>query len=341
MKPWKLLLLPFSIIYGAITAIRNKLYDFKVLSSFEIPIKSICVGNLSVGGTGKSPLVILLAEYLIKQGYTPAILSRGYGRKTKGLIEVNMNHQSSDVGDELLQYQNRFSNRVKLVASESRKKGVQYILDKHQEVDIILLDDAYQHRKIKAGFNIVVTPYHKPFFNDFILPMGYLRELKSGIKRSNATVISKCPSEISALNKKSFEEKCGKNVHFSRIKYGDIKGINGDKLKDIENLIVVTGIGDPLPLIQHLSSTYSIKHIEFKDHHNFSAEDFKNVADFFGTFAANNTVVITTEKDYMRVRDNHDYNAVGLQWCYQEMNIELLDDRAFFETIDNYVRTNS
>lgn len=341
MKLWKFLLLPFAALYGLITITRNLLYDINILNSYQIPIKSICIGNLSVGGTGKSPLVIAITDHLLSAGHHPAILSRGYGRNSKGLVQVSQEHNSLDVGDELLQYQNRFGDQVVLVAAESRKNGVEYILKCHPMVDIILLDDAFQHRRVTAGLNIIVTPFHKPFFQDYLLPVGFLRERRNSIRRADLTVISKCPGDLTKEISALYQNNGGKQVHFSRITYGSIKAEKEVLAENIENVVLVTGIGDPSPLIDHLSITYSIKHIKFRDHHNFTATDFKNVADFFGTFAPHNTIILTTEKDYMRVRHNSHYKALGVQWCYQEMNVELLDKKAFFETIDRYVGSNS
>ena len=180
----RLLLLPFSWIYGSIVSLRNLLFDLNILKSYTIPKKSICVGNLSVGGTGKTPHVDLITLQLIDNQLNTSILSRGYGRNTTGLIEVNTTSKASEVGDEPLFYKTKYEDEIRVVVAEKRKLGVDYILNKYPKNDVIVLDDAFQHRAVKAGFNILITDYSHLFCDDFVLPAGNLREWKKGKKKS-------------------------------------------------------------------------------------------------------------------------------------------------------------
>jgi tetraacyldisaccharide 4'-kinase len=215
-------LFPFSILYGVITWVRNAFYDFKFLKSKEHPIKLIVVGNLSMGGTGKSPVTLYLSNLLIEH-FKVAILSRGYGRKTKGYRQVDVNSLASDVGDEPLMFKSISGDKIQVAVCEDRNEGVEKIQVDFPKTDLVLLDDAFQHRKIKAGFSILLTTFDNPFFRDFVVPFGSLREFRNGVSRANVLLVTKCPVNISTNDKIDFQknlEKYKKPVFYSRIKYG-------------------------------------------------------------------------------------------------------------------------
>lgn len=193
MKAIRWLLIPFSLIYGFIVFIRNKCYDWGIFKTVHIPIKSICVGNLSVGGTGKTPHVDYLIQHFLQSDTRIAVLSRGYGRQTNGVLIATESSTSADLGDEPLQYKQRYGDQIDVVVAEKRVLGVQAIQEKLPKTELILLDDAFQHRAVQAGFSILITPFDDLFTNDFMLPTGNLREWKSGKKRANLIVVSKCP----------------------------------------------------------------------------------------------------------------------------------------------------
>ena len=300
MNRLRVLLFPFAIIYGWVVTIRNFLYDKKWLGftgvSYKKPI--ICVGNLSVGGTGKSPMIELLVSYL-KDTHNLAVLSRGYGRKTKGYLQVEPNLSASQTGDEPLQFKQKFPS-LSVAVCEDRKTGIEKLLP---EADIILLDDAFQHRKVIPGFSILLTAFDELFYEDYFLPAGNLRESRKGASRADVIVVTKCPDKVSyarlqeikfLLNPASHQK-----VYFSKIGYADtIFGISESLpltyLKD-KSFTLVTGIANPDPLVLFLNEQgFSFTHKKYADHHHFSAAEIAELKQ--------DELIITTEKDYMRLQ---------------------------------------
>lgn len=338
---FRLLLLPFSLIYGVIVASRNLLFDIGFFNTFEIPKKSICVGNLSVGGTGKTPHVDLITEYLQEQNLSTAILSRGYGRSTSGLLEVNKDSLAKDVGDEPLFYKVKFNNKAVVVVAEKRKVGIEYILKQHKETDVIILDDAFQHRAVKAGFNIIITDFSHLFINDFMLPAGNLREWKSGIKRSDIIIVSKCPPETSP---ETFDQirsrlKLDENkIFFSEISYGALKPFSKEVDSDAKNILLVTGIGNPSPLVQHLEKKFNVTHIKYKDHHVFTKVNMMEIREKFDTFANDSKIIVTTEKDFMRLKDQSELDSENYPWFYQPIKTNIKEQYKFNLCLDEYLK---
>ena len=296
---FRFLLFPFAILYDFITRIRNYFYDVGILrsTSFEIPV--IAVGNLSVGGTGKTPQI----EYLIRilqNEYTIAVLSRGYKRKTSGFIVVDTSHTAADVGDEPLQFFNKFST-ISVAVDENRVHGIQE-LHKICAPDIILLDDAFQHRRVTAGFYLLLTNYNDLFLDDFLLPAGNLRESRSGAKRANSIIVTKCPQNLSEEKQNELRKKLtispNQQVFFSTINYhsktlGSLQ-ISIDVLHEYE-IILITGIANPTPLVEFLKGRYcKIQHIAFSDHHHFSNSEINNLKE--------SNFILTTEKDFVRLQ---------------------------------------
>ena len=306
VKLIRFLLFPFTIIYMFVTAIRNFLYDvglFKV-TSFEKPI--IAVGNLSVGGTGKTPQI----EYLIRllKGHDLGVLSRGYGRNTKGFLQADPTKTASDIGDEPLQFYKKFTDIVVAVA-EDRVHGVQQL----QKSSVVLLDDAFQHRKIKAGFYIVLTKYDELFSNDFVLPTGNLRERRIGVQRANAVVITKCPSTISTSEQNDIKKLVRRYfkgaIFFSTIKYSEhLFGANEERISISQlcdyDVLLVTGIANPTPLLTHLSGiACRYTHVSFSDHHQFSTKELVDLQHQYDKIKSNRKIIVTTEKDYVRLEN--------------------------------------
>ena len=339
MRKLRVLLLPFSWIYWITVAIRNCLFTIGFKKSIEIPKKSICVGNLSVGGTGKTPHVDLLVEHFIEQGIKTSTLSRGYGRYTKGLREVFKSDIANYAGDEPLFYKCKYDEKINVVVVEKRLEGVHFISTKYPENQLIILDDAFQHRRVKAGLNIIITEYNHRFTKDFILPVGDLRESKSSVKRADIIIVSKSPelstSEQSAIRSEfNFDPN---KIFFSSITYEQLKPFNDIQEGVIKNVLLVTGIGNPTPLIQYLEKHYSVTHLKFKDHHLFTQHDIKNIHEKFDTFASGNKIIITTEKDYMRLRNLKWLNGDNDNWYYQPIKTEINERQKFNILIDNYV----
>lgn len=342
MKALRWLLLPFSWIYGVITFIRNKAFDWGILKSIQIPKKSITVGNLSVGGTGKTPHVDYLIQYFLSKNVKLSILSRGYGRKTNGLVIASRESTSSEIGDEPLQYVQRYSENIQVVLAEKRKEGVDYIINQFPDNELIILDDAFQHRAVSAGFSILITPFSDLFSDDFMLPTGNLREWKSGKKRADLIVVSKSPSDISNNQKSQIITKLGfdpNRVFFSSLQYNDLVPFS-EKVQqtEIKHALIVTGIGNPAPLVNYWKQKCTVELMAFPDHHNYSANDIKAIHEKFGKFASKNKVIITTEKDYMRLQQFDEVLNPKKAWHYQPISIVINNQKTFNSLLDEYFR---
>ena len=300
MKLLRYILFPIVPFYFLATWFRNKLYDFGIKSSSSFNIPVICVGNLSVGGTGKTPMI----EYLIKllsNKYKVATLSRGYKRKTKGFIIADQNMNAQDIGDEPFQFFKKFKDIIVSVDA-NRCNGIEHLLKFEQKPDVILLDDAFQHRKVKAGFNVLLTSFDNLYSNDILLPTGNLREPKLGAKRADVIIVTKCPNSISETEKSKIRRQLkplnDQQVFFSSIKYSKtiknaVEEINLEDLKE-KKFTLVTGIANPNPLVEYLNSkSLTFDHLNYKDHHDFSEKDIDQIK--------SKQLIITTEKDFMRM----------------------------------------
>ena len=324
-----------------ISKTRNYLYDSGIWKSYKIPIQSICVGNLSLGGTGKSPLVAYLIEKL-KENSEVQILSRGYGRKTKGFVEVELSSEANQVGDEPLMYKKRFGNEIQVSVCESRKEGIETILAKRKP-DLLILDDAFQHRKVKAGFSIVVSDYSNLFYKDYIFPVGNLRESKSGLIRSDLLLISKCPENLSQEHKNEIQKNINfdaDNIFYSTIKYCELESFFHAKSEEIKNILLVTGIAKPMPLKHYLERNYNVELMQFPDHHQFSLADIEKIHKKFDIFADDKKAIVTSEKDYMRlVAPEFSVFISEKPWYYQAISIQVDRENEFLNKIKKYVRT--
>lgn len=300
MKHLRKILFPFAGLYYIITLLRNKAYDWNVNThkNYEIPI--ICVGNLNTGGTGKSPMTEYLVR-LVKDQYRTATLSRGYGRKTKGYLNVIASSLAENVGDEPLQFARKFVD-ITVAVCEDRQLGVSTLLKLELSPELIILDDAYQHRKVKAGFQIVLTAYGDLYLDDYILPVGNLREARNGAARAQVIIVTKCPDELSKIDREAIIERINplpyQTVYFTTITYGD--ALINDKstlgFTQIKNkkITLVTGIANPKPLVNYLTNNgLEFDHKVYGDHHNFALSEIKTLETC--------ELIITTEKDYVRL----------------------------------------
>ncbi|MHA6281356.1 tetraacyldisaccharide 4'-kinase [Salinimicrobium sp. CAU 1759] len=295
-------LYPFSIVYGSVMRVRNKLYDHGILPSKRYDLPVIAVGNLSVGGTGKSPMVEYLAELLRKE-YRVATLSRGYRRNSSGYILLTGQETATEVGDEPLQFKQKFPH-VMVAVDESRTNGIEELLSEKPQPEVVLLDDAYQHRRVTAGLYLLLTSYSKLYRNDLVLPAGNLREPASGAKRAKIIVVTKCPPDLDMEEQmeiiKKLKPKAGQEVFFSTIQYSEsVFGRNRSfTLKELKNIhfTLVTGIANPLPLVKFLREQgLQFDHKAYKDHHNFTESELRELQ--------HEELIITTEKDYMRLKN--------------------------------------
>lgn len=301
MRKLRLLLFPFAGVYYAITLARNMLYDAGILSSRTYALPVICIGNLSVGGTGKSPMTEFVIR-LLKNKYQVATLSRGYGRASKGYKDVHPHSQATEVGDEPLQFAQKFKD-IQVAVCEDRQEGIKRLLSKPTSPQVILLDDAYQHRKVKAGFYIVLTPYGDLYSNDYLLPAGNLREPRGGASRADIVVVTKCPEQVSQQEQRHIEKQLGIRSHqelfFSKIRYSEeVYGSDIQRsLKSLKttNITLVTGIANPQPLLSYLQAQgLFFSHKAYGDHHNFTNSEIRELEKV--------DCILTTEKDYVRLR---------------------------------------
>jgi tetraacyldisaccharide 4'-kinase len=298
---------PLSYIYKWIISFRNYLYDNQVLKSVKFDIPVIIVGNLSVGGTGKTPQIEYLIRLLSKK-YNVVVLSRGYKRKSKGFIMANKTSNAQIIGDEPFQYFQKFKN-ITVCVDTDRVHGVQQIINLKPKTEVILLDDAFQHRKIKGGLNILLTPFDNLYTDDYFLPSGNLRESAKGADRAQLIVVTKCPEKISEYEQFKIIEKLkpkeNQNVFFTSINYSTIlKGKHKLPINELEGgeILLVTGIENPYPLLHYLEGKkIKYKHLKFRDHHHFSDKDVVNIKNEFNKINSNKKVVLTTEKDYVRI----------------------------------------
>ncbi|KJD33537.1 tetraacyldisaccharide 4'-kinase [Tamlana nanhaiensis] len=333
MKILRYILFPVVPVYYVITWVRNKLYDngFKESKKYDIPV--ICVGNLSVGGTGKTPMI----EYLInilKSDFKVATLSRGYKRTTKGFQLAEASSTAKSIGDEPFQFYNKFKNDIAVAVDSNRQNGIETLLNLINKPEVVLLDDAYQHRKVKAGFNVLLTTYKKPYFKDIVLPTGDLREPKSGAKRANVIIVTKCPETLLETDKKELIKSIkpiGKQeVFFSKIVYSEtvFSETENKLVTQLPQFTLVTGIANATPLVAYLKQKHlQFEHLNFPDHYNFNTKDLEDLE--------TKALIITTEKDFMRL--SH-YKKLKHKLFYLPITVKLDRSEAFNKLIKAFVK---
>lgn len=307
IKSLRIVLFPLSLIFALFVVIRNILYDKQIIRSTVFNLPVICVGNLSAGGTGKSPLVECLIELLHPQ-YTLATLSRGYKRKTKGYALANTNTTALEIGDEPMQFHLKYPG-IAVAVGEERIVAIPQLLQDRPETNVIILDDAFQHRAIRAGLNILLTEYNNLFTRDFFLPTGDLRDERSSYKRSHIIIISKCPPGLSTADKekviKEIKPFPHQKVFFTSIQYGVAYHIKSKEQRQIslkDEVLLVCGIANPSPLKAYLGEhTKSYYQMLFSDHHIFTIDDLKKISDQFAEIEYSQKIILTTEKDAVRL----------------------------------------
>jgi tetraacyldisaccharide 4'-kinase len=316
MKFLRVVLFPFSVLYSAILRIRNFAFDLGILKSYQASVPTICVGNVSLGGTGKTPHIKFLLSSLAPKKMV--VLSRGYGRETKGFYWVQPNSVAHEVGDEPIEIK-QFSSTTPVAVCENRVFGIQQILKELPETELILLDDAFQHRKLKCSFYILLTTQSNPFYQDFIIPSGYLRDNRKEAKRASATIVTKVKN-IEALDSRmdtKIQKYSEAPVFYSQFQYtktlpslSEEEPINIDALKN-RKTILLTGIANPDPFLSFWKDNSDfLTHIDYPDHHTFTIKDILKIQQIFDSFADQNPVILTTEKDSVRLAkfvasDNH------------------------------------
>jgi len=301
------LLFPFSLIYGFIIWIRNKLFDRKILRSASFNFPLICIGNLAAGGTGKTPMTEYLVRLLEKK-FVIATLSRGYKRTTKGFLIADENSTAADIGDEPMQMHKKFAD-LTVAVHEERVLGIPQLLFEKPQTQVIILDDAFQHREVNAGMNVLLTEYDHLYTRDFMLPTGNLRDVKSSSKRANIIVVTKCAASLNEKEKKEILTDLNpldsQQVFFTTIDYANPYHIFTNEIKILEQAykaLVISGIANPTPLEKMLSD-YNITYemMLFKDHYTFSINDIKEIRKRFSKLEFPNKIILTTEKDATRL----------------------------------------
>jgi tetraacyldisaccharide 4'-kinase len=342
MKVLRPLLFPFAVLYDAITSIRNRLYDrgTRPTASFEVPI--IGVGNLSVGGTGKTPMI----EYLIRLfsgSYKIATLSRGYRRKTRGVRIANDNDNANTIGDEPLQFYRKFKGRLVVGVGEERVLAIPHILHEHADIGLILLDDSFQHRRVKPSFQILLTDYHNLFVSDYLLPAGRLRESKAGASRADVIVVTKCPSNITDDQMISIESSIRKYskkaVFFSKICYGNLLPMSNVSSYRPEKIILVSGIANPAPIEQYLRKNFNlVRKFTFPDHHVYTKKEMETIC---SAAAQERAAVVTTEKDGVKL-DVDFFQKASVALHYLPIEVEFLKNgKEFDEMVLNAIKFNA
>ena len=341
----RILLYPLALLYGAIVWLRNRLYDFGFFSSISFSVPVIVVGNLSVGGTGKTPHVEYLIR-LLRAPYSVATMSRGYKRHTQGFLLADAHSNALRIGDEPMQYHLRFPE-IAVSVAEERMTGIPLLLQKRPDVQVVLLDDAFQHRSVKPGLSILITDFSKPFYKDFILPYGTLRESRKAAGRASVIVVSKCPPDLTieaaGAMRKAIAPRLDQEVFFSTIRYGEAYDFFTQEPVSLvgKNLLLVAGIAKPAPLQAYLETQGTAVHLlTYPDHHYFGSRDLEEIGATLDGWNVSGKQIVTTEKDAARLHLHHDrLRAEG--WAIAVLPIQVAflfgEAHAFGKKVGNYI----
>ena len=342
-----ILLFPFSLVHAFVLCVRHSLYTLGIARSKTSSLPLIRIGNLAMGGTGKTPFTEYILEEF-KDDYSLGVVSRGYGRKGKGVHEVALNDSADIAGDEPLQIKEKFP-KVPIVLNANRHEAIEALIAKNQHVDVIVLDDAMQHRRLRGGFQILLSDFYNSFEKDWLFPSGYLRDLKSRAHAADAIVLTKIKTDDFDDTKAAWIiealRKYRKPVFFTGLTYQMPKHIVGQDTRELDKIdqgLLLTGIARSDSLRDYLASKgIELRHLEYADHHDFSRSDFKRIRKEF-ELLPNDSVIFTTEKDAQRLRTHADFSLINDIPIYS-IGIEihfLRDEERFKSLIRNYVREN-
>lgn len=351
-------LLPLSWIYGWGVTLRNKFFDWHWIPSKSYDLPVICIGNLSVGGTGKTPHTEYLIRLLQQEGFNIATLSRGYKRHTKGYVLADNQSDAYQIGDEPCQMKQKFPD-IRVAVDENRCHGIEELLKlKEPEVEVVLLDDAFQHRHVKAGLNILLTDFNRLFCEDHLLPAGRLREPVCGKNRAQIIIVTKCPDDIKPIDFNIVSKKLNlypyQHLYFSSFRYGALTPLfpqhiapqqKWDRWTGREQILLVTGIAQPAPLVNEVKKhAKQVKLLSYSDHHQFTNREIQQIEEQFRKLKESNRYIITTEKDAVRLADHPALNDAVKPYLYVlPIEIEILQNQQnnFNQNIIGYVRANS
>lgn len=354
-KKYGLVLIPLSWIYGFFVGLRHFLYNIGVFSSKEYPIPVVCVGNITVGGTGKTPHVEYVVS-ILKEHYKIAVLSRGYKRKTKGMLEVFSDSKAIEVGDEPLQIKQKFPE-VTVVVSENRQKAINWLLTKNNpKIDVVVMDDGYQHLAVKAGVYLLLIDFNNPIYDDHLLPFGNLRERPHHKSKAHIVIVTNTPDNIKPIEKRIIQKKLElypfQYLFFTKIEYknpvvvfpGKFSAVKYSFTRSKYYVLLITGIANPSPLKEYVKRfAIEVELLAFPDHHYFSAKNIEFIKSKFDAIPNDKKIVITTEKDAIRLKETPQnepiqkipifYIPIEVEFLYNEKNM-------FNQELIDYVRKN-
>ncbi len=347
MKYLRWLLLPFSLVYGLVVSLRNWLYDTGIFKSRSFNLPVISVGNLAVGGAGKSPMTEYIVR-LLKPDYRVATLSRGYGRTTKGYLEAERNTPATQVGDEPAQFKQKFPD-ITVAVCEKRVTGIEKLSAGH---DVVIMDDAYQHRAVKPGLSILLYDYTRLHEPQLVLPAGNLREPAIGRWRADLLVVSKCPVNISQNERQAAAERIKPNpfqkLFFTSIAYMPLRLLNGlpgtAAIDNDTQVFLLTGIANPAPMVDYIKSkTLAIIHHNYPDHHQFSLKNISKLAYEFAASTTQKKLIVTTEKDAQRLGEQQLLPIVSqLPFWILPIGVTFIEgEQEFAGIIQDYVREHT
>jgi len=348
MNRARILLYPLSVVYRVVIAVRNTLFDGGILKSKKFPIWVISVGNLSVGGTGKSPHIEYLLRLLGKLPeyknlkFSPehtAILSRGYGRNTSGFLEVTENSTAQEVGDEPMQMRWKFKD-VHIAVDENRVKGINKLLEINKDINLVLLDDAFQHRYVKSSLSILLTNFHRPFYEDSMMPTGTLREPKGGYRRADIIIVTRTPYDLLDVEKKMIVKKINpyphQKVFFSSVIYQEMTPVYdaaliGKRITKDTTVVLLTGIANANDFRKHVQkAAKEVIHINYPDHHWYSLVEIMKMIDIFNNIQSEDKIILTTEKDAARLHQaSITEHLEKLPVFYTPIQVKVKDEEAF------------
>lgn len=349
-----LVLYPFSRLYGLGVTVRNRMFEHGMLKQQEFEVPVVVVGNIAMGGTGKTPHVEHIVESLMGH-YNIGVLSRGYKRATSGFVLATPQSRPEDIGDESYQIYRKFAPDITVAVCEKRVEGINRMLEINPKINMLILDDAFQHRYVKPAVSVVLTEYNRPVFNDSLLPYGRLREPKSALNRADIVVVTKCPADMKPMNYRIFKENLNlfpfQKLFFSRYNYGHMVPVFPDQARRIPSLdnpepntqvLVVTGVANPKPFLRYIRR-HRVKATlrRFPDHHNFSAEDMEQIAKAYEALPGQKKYILTTEKDAVRLFNSPYFpHALKPSVFYVPIKVEFIDydGNDFTATLEKTIR---
>lgn len=349
-----LLLYPISKLYGMGMAVRNRMFEHGFLKQEEFDVPVVVVGNLAMGGTGKTPHVEYIVEALMEK-YNIGVLSRGYKRHTKGFVLATPQSRPEDIGDESYQIYRKFGPEITVAVCEKRTEGIRRMLEINPKINMIILDDAFQHRYVKPSVSVVLTEYGRPIFSDSLLPYGRLREPRASLNRADIVVATKCPPGMEPLEYRIFGEKLAlfpfQKLYFSRFAYGHFVPVFPDEASDIPaidtippgtSVLLVSGVANPKPFARWLRrNKLKVKLQRYPDHHNFSASDMEEIEQAFSALPGEHKFIATTEKDAVRLFNNPYFpHSLKPHIFYVPIKVDFIDrgENDFILTLEKTIR---